>query len=80
MRKQWDRLLAERTFEKSLRVEERYPYFSLPVKPKIPFGMTKMTELLMRVGINQEAKPMRVLFLSLMWKWYTFCLAHFAPY
>eukprot|EP00088_Acartia_fossae_P038592 TRINITY_DN4002_c0_g1_i4.p1 TRINITY_DN4002_c0_g1~~TRINITY_DN4002_c0_g1_i4.p1 ORF type:complete len:792 (-),score=160.63 TRINITY_DN4002_c0_g1_i4:936-3257(-) len=60
-RKQWDRLLAERTFEKSLRVEERYPYFSLPVKPKIPFGMTKMTELLMRVGINQDAKPMRVI-------------------
>lgn len=58
--RQWEKLLSEKTFEKCLTVEERYPYFSLAVKPRIPFGLTKMKELLMRVGLHQDAKPMRV--------------------
>ena len=52
--------MSEKTYEKSLTVEDNYPYFSLAVKPRIPFGLTKFKELLMRVGLNQNVKPMRV--------------------
>ena len=58
--RQWEMLLSRKTYEKSLTVEENYPYFSLAVKPRIPFGLTKFKELLMRVGLHQNAKPMRV--------------------
>jgi len=58
---QWEQFLDEKIFEHSLLAEEKYPYFSLPQKPKIPFGMSKMTDLLMRVGTNQAAPPKRIL-------------------
>ena len=56
--KKWVQICNQKIFEKSVHVEEKFPYFK--TKPKIPFGL-KDKMLLMRVGINQDCKPVRVL-------------------
>lgn len=55
----WERVLNENTFAKSLSVEEKFPYFTVKPRPKIPFGL-KLKDLLMRVGLNQDSRPTRV--------------------
>ena len=57
--RKWDILCAESTFQKSLLVEKKYPYFIN--KPKVPFGLKDMPDLNMRVGIDQDSKPVKVL-------------------
>jgi len=57
--RKWDQICSEKTFLKTLLVEEKYPYFKS--KPRIPFGMKDFNELNMRVGINQDSRPVKVL-------------------
>jgi len=57
---EWSILLQEGTFNKSLVVEEKFPYFTEKPRPKIPFGL-KLNELLVRVGASQNSRPTRVL-------------------
>ena len=57
--RKWEQLCGEKTFKKSLLVEDKFPYFKS--KPKIPFGMKDSNELNMRIGINQDSRPKKVL-------------------
>ena len=57
--RKWDSLCAENAFKKSAQVEVKYPYFKN--KPKIPFGLKDSADLNMRVGISQDARPVKVL-------------------
>ena len=57
--RKWDQICGEKTFQKSLLVEDKFPYFKS--KPKIPFGMKDSNELNMRIGINQDSRPVKVL-------------------
>ena len=57
--RKWDLICAENAFQKSVLVETNYPYFKN--KPKIPFGLKDSNHLNMRVGISQDAKPVKVL-------------------
>eukprot|EP00092_Neocalanus_flemingeri_P007103 GFUD01007673.1.p1 GENE.GFUD01007673.1~~GFUD01007673.1.p1 ORF type:complete len:1388 (+),score=342.68 GFUD01007673.1:44-4207(+) len=57
--RKWEQICGEKTFQKSLMVEEKFPYFKS--KPKIPFGMKDSNELNMRIGINQDSRPVKVL-------------------
>ena len=57
--RKWDLLCAENAFQKSLNVEQKYPYFKF--RPKVPFGLKDLPELNMRVGISQDSKPVKVL-------------------
>ena len=57
--RKWEQFCAENTFQKSLLVEDKYPYFKF--KPKIPFGIKDSKDLNIRIGINQDTKPKKVL-------------------
>jgi hypothetical protein len=58
----WEKLVSEDVFRKSLRVEARFPYLTAQgnQRPKIPFGIKDGFELTMRVGLNQDSKPVKV--------------------
>jgi hypothetical protein len=58
----WERIVSEDVFGKSCQVEVRYPYFTAKggQPPKVPFGIKDGAELTMRVGPNQDSRPMRV--------------------
>ena len=58
--RKWDLLCGERTFSKSLVIEEKYPYYSGKQKPKVPFNLKDSNDLTMRVGISQDSKPIKV--------------------
>ena len=58
--RKWDLLCREKTYSKSLAVEEKYPYFSGKQKPKVPFNLKDNNDLTMRVGISQDSKPIKV--------------------
>lgn len=57
--RRWDQLVVQGVWQKSLTVEERWPFFSKS-KLKTPFGL-KDKELNMRVGASQESRPVKVL-------------------
>ena len=58
--RKWDSSCAEGAFYKSLMVEDKYPYFT--PRPKVPFNVKcSSNDLNMRVGINQDSKPIRVI-------------------
>ena len=57
--RKWEQICSENTFQKSLLVEDKYPYFKY--KPKIPFGIKDSKDLNMRIGINQDTRPKKVL-------------------
>ena len=57
--KKWDLICSEGTFQKSVLVEEKFPYFVN--KPKVPFGLKDCQEMNMRVGISQDSKPIKVI-------------------
>ena len=59
--RKWTTLLQQNTFQKSLLVEQKYPYFRPDKKPKIPYGLKNLFELNMRVGLDQNCKPAKVL-------------------
>ena len=58
--RRWEQLCSQDVWEKSLTVEERYPFFSRLPKLKTPFGL-KDKELNMRVGTSQSIRPVKVL-------------------
>ena len=58
--RKWDSICAEGAFYKSLMVEDKYPYFTSTPRPKVPFNVKGSNDLNMRVGINQDSKPIRV--------------------
>jgi len=55
----WEVITSEDTYNKSLAVEEKFPYYTLNPKPKSPFRLN-LPNLLIRVGKNQESRPVRV--------------------
>jgi hypothetical protein len=58
----WEKIITEDVFAKSRQVEARFPYYSLKgaQRPRVPFGIKDGAELLIRVGHNQDAKPVKV--------------------
>jgi len=59
--RKWNTFLQQNTFQKSLLVEQKYPYFRSDRKPKVPYGLKDLSELNMRVGLDQNCKPAMVL-------------------
>ena len=57
----WSNLLQQSPFEKSLKVEQKYPYFRTDRKPKVPYGIKNFSEATMRVGLDQNCRPTKVL-------------------
>ena len=41
----WSNLLQQSPFEKSLKVEQKYPYFRTDRKPKVPYGIKNFSDL-----------------------------------
>jgi hypothetical protein len=67
----WEKIITEDVFAKSRQVEARFPYYSLKgaQRPRVPFGIKDGAELLIRVGHNQDAKPVKVSCMLLLFMW-----------
>jgi hypothetical protein len=67
----WEKVISEDVFAKSRQVEARFPYYSLKgaQRPRVPFGIKDGAELLIRVGHNQDAKPVKVICMFLLFMW-----------